>query len=53
MGNYTIDDFKDRWTSPIVSDWKPPKHPKENTKAPTKEKAVRKEIKKPDEGSGQ
>ncbi len=25
---YTIDDFKDRWTSPIVSEWRPPKQKK-------------------------
>lgn len=22
---YSIDDYKDRWTSPIVSEWNPPK----------------------------
>lgn len=33
---YTIDDFKDRWTSPIVSDWKPPKQEKKVKKTEKK-----------------
>ena len=35
---YTIDDFADRWTSPIVSDWKPPKQPKKAVKKTSSKK---------------